>query len=338
MLLNPAATKQRNQYLLDTADWSIFVTPENIRNRDGADFGDERIVMYTSGTTGDSKLYGFQQDQIDHVVGRIISDYQITANDRYASVMPIWHAHGLLFMLAAKKVDCEIKFTNIKTPNEIEKLQPTFISAIPDIAKFISHLDLRHLRFIRTASQSLPIHVYDMLKKKFNVPVLEAFGMTESCSHCFTNPLWGEQKPGTVGLPSGIDFQIDQQHHLWIRGPATYYRDWYDTGDLASQDHQGYVKILGRSVDRINVRGYKIDPLSIERKLYDRFDQIDECVVFGQDRLKCLYSGSVDPAEISQFLVSLGQNCRPRFLRCVNEIPKNSNGKISRSLLDQQFS
>ena len=338
MLLNPNATAARNQYLLDSADWSVLLTDQGIRHRDGGDYPDEKLVMYTSGTTGDSKLFGFRQDQIDRVVGHIISDYGLTANDRYASIMPIWHAHGLLFMLATQRIGCEIRFTSIKTATEIEKLQPTFVTAIPDLVKFISRLDLKNLRFVRTASQSLPIHIYGMLKKRFRVPVVEAFGMTESCSHCFTNPLHSEQRVGTIGLPSGIEFRIDDQQHLWIRGPATYYPDWFDTGDLAEQDDRGYVRILGRSIDRINVKGYKIDPLSIENQLYNEFEDIKEVAVFGRDRLKCVYVGDVDLHKVSAFLVFLGTACRPKLLQRIDEIPKNTVGKISRSLLDQHFS
>ena len=337
MFLNPNAASDRNQYLVDSADWSVLLTDQGIRYRDGGDYPDEKLVMYTSGTTGDSKLFGFRQDQIDHVVRHIISDYELTANDRYASIMPIWHAHGLLFMLSAQRVNCELKFTGIKTLTEIEKLQPTFVTAIPDLVKVISRLDLKNLRFVRTASQSLPIHIYDMLKKRFDVPVVEAFGMTESCSHCFTNPLHGEQRVGTVGLPSGIEFRIDNQQHLWIRGPATYYPDWFDTGDLAAQDHRGYVRILGRSIDRINVKGYKIDPLSIENQIYENFPNIIEVAVFGNTKLKCVYVGDTDTVKLKDWLQKLGTHCRPAVLKQIDTIPKNLSGKISRSLLDQIF-
>jgi acyl-coenzyme A synthetase/AMP-(fatty) acid ligase len=67
--------------------------------------------------------------------------------------------------------------------------------------------------------------------------------------------------------------------------------DWLDTGDLAEQDEAGYFRILGRSVDRINVRGYKLDPLSLENKLYAAFPELKELAVFGTDSVKCIYNG-----------------------------------------------
>jgi long-subunit acyl-CoA synthetase (AMP-forming) len=70
--------------------------------------------------------------------------------------------------------------------------------------------------------------------------VIEAFGMTEAMSHCFTNPLEGPQRMGTVGLPDGIEAKIDENNHLHIKGFNVAYDDWYDTGDLAEIDEMGY--------------------------------------------------------------------------------------------------
>jgi acyl-coenzyme A synthetase/AMP-(fatty) acid ligase len=337
MFLNPSASQVRNQWLLDQSDWSIMLDSNGVRHREGRDFPDEKIVMYTSGTTGDSRIYGFTASQVQSVVDRIIQDYEITDRDRYASIMPVWHAHGLLFMLAARESGCEIQIADPKNLESLEQFQPTFLTAIPDIARLFVRFELDHLRFIRTASQALTDAVYQSLKDRFRVPVIEAFGMTESCSHCFTNPLQGEQRVGTIGLPSGIEARIDDQQHLWISGPSIHTTAWFDTGDLASQDPAGYFRILGRSLDRINVRGYKIDPLSVENQLYNRFPEIRECAVFGRDRLKCIVVGEADLDQVRHFLSSLAEACRPRLLVTVDSVPKNANGKISRSLLDSMY-
>lgn len=337
MLVDPNTTPARKKYLMDSSDWSLMLDDTGIVDRDGGDYPNEAVVMYTSGTTGDSKICGFQQHQLDRVIKQIIQDYDLSVNDRYASVMPMWHGHGLMFMLVARTVGMEILPTHIKNSDDIQRFQPTFITAIPDIAKMFAKIDLKNLRFIRTASQALPDATFHMLQEKFHVPIVEAFGMTESCSHCFTNPLHGKQKPGSIGLPSNIEARIDHRQHLWLRGPQAYYDDWFDTGDLATQDDDGYFKILGRSIDRINVRGYKIDPLSIENQLYNQFADLQECAVFGKDWLKCLIVGNVSLDHVRKFLESLGSACRPRFLQSCEHIPKNANGKINRSLLDEIF-
>lgn len=250
--------------------------------------------------------------------------------------MPLWHAHGNGFYWATRLAGCETQFGSIRDKEKIERLQPTFVTSIPDMMSVMMRLDLQTLRFVRTASSAMPTRMFTELSQRFDVPVIEAFGMTEALSHCFTNPLHGEQRIGTVGLPSGIEACIDDGH-LMIKGPCLFRDGWYDTGDLAEQDEKGYYRILGRSRDQINVRGIKINPLSIENQLYECFPEISEVAVFGKDQLKCVISGDVDLEKISVFLCSLGSHCRPKILRNVDTIPKNNNGKISRSELDNLY-
>jgi long-chain acyl-CoA synthetase len=174
------------------------------------------------------------------------------------------------------------------------------------------------------------------LKQKFNVPVVEAFGMTEALSHCFTNPLHGEQRAGTIGLPDGIDAKIENGH-LMIKGATVSAHDWYDTGDLADQDCAGYYRILGRSRDQINVRGIKLNPVSLENQLLAGVPGIAECVIFGEHDVRCLYVGNCDSTAIDDFLSKLGNYCKPKFIQAVDSIPVVPSGKISRSFLSTQF-
>lgn len=337
MVINPDSPKNRLDYLISNSDFDVLVTDDGIAQGHGRDHGDEKLFLYTSGTTGDSKFYSFSQSQVDAVCNNISNSYELSSNDRYFGIMPLWHAHGLLMYLTTRKVGCQTQFGTINDIKEMEKFQPTWISAIPDILMLCAKLDLRCLRFVRSASAPLTEKNFLTLKEKFQVPVLEAFGMTEAVSHCFTNPLRGTQKIGTVGLPDGIQARVDENNHLWIKGSSVFCSGWFDTGDLASQDDDGYFRILGRSVDRINVRGYKIDPLSIENQMYNRFPDLNECAIFGKDRLKCIVSGPALIDDIKEFLHSLGDACRPKFIKQVDSVPKNLNGKISRSLLDTMF-
>lgn len=336
MIVNPTLPQSRLDYLLDKADWSLLITADNIQQRNGKNYQNEKVVWYTSGTTGDSKFFSVSQHKLDHVCNRLIADYDITANDRYVSIMPLWHAHGQTFYWLAKKVGFEIDFLPVSKISQIEKYNPTFITGIPDLLKVLAQFRLPSLRFARTASAALSDKVYEMLKNKLNVPIIEAFGMTESTSHCFTNPLHGEQRVGTVGLPTGIEAEIRDQK-VWIRGPAVQSADWFDTGDLGEIDHRGYFRILGRAQDTINIKGYKFNPVSLEQQLVKQFPDITECVVFGTDKVKCLYSGQIEVTAVSKFLQSLNVYCKPKLIQQVEKIPVNSMGKISRSILNQEF-
>lgn len=336
MIINPLATEQRKQYLLELADWSMLITDQGAQTRVGQDYPNERLFWYTSGTTGDSKFCSFTQTQLDYMAQTICIAYNITSNDRYVSIMPLWHAHGQGIYWATKLAKCQTHFATIKDIKTMSDHNPTFITAIPDFLKIIAQQKFNHLRFIRSASARLPDHLYQHLKQQYQVPVVEAFGMTEALSHCFTNPLSGEQHMGTVGQPDGVEADIvDGQ--LYIKGPAVFCKGWYNTGDLAEVDNNGYYRILGRHCDQINIRGIKLNPVSLENQLKSAIDNIGECVIFGDANVKCLYTGNCDPIEIKQFLINMGTHCNPKFLEKIETIPVSPSGKISRSWLEKQY-
>jgi acyl-coenzyme A synthetase/AMP-(fatty) acid ligase len=336
MVINPAISANRKQYLLDKSDYSLLVTSEGEQHRAGGFYPNERVRWYTSGTTGDSKFYNFSYDQIAHTCERLKNAYKITANDRYVNVMPLWHAHGQMFYWLSKQIGFEINFLPIAKLSSIEDYSPTFVTAVPDILKVLTRMQLPDLRFVRSASSPLPDKLHNMFKQSFGVPVIEAFGMTESCSHCFTNPLEGEQRAGTIGLPDGVEAEI-RQGRLFIRGPGVVKLDWFDTQDLAEQDEQGYFKIIGRAVDTINVRGVKFNPMSLEQQLLKELETVTDCVIFGSTKVKCLYVGTAQPTEIKNFLSSLDIHCTPVLVERVDTIPLNSMGKVSRSMLDKEY-
>ena len=337
MIINPNAAPARNHYLLENSDWSLLVTATEEKHRDGADYPNERVLWYTSGTTGDSKFCSFSQRQLNHMAETIVQAYELTENDRYTSVMSLWHAHGQGFYWATQLAGCETTYVSVKDIRTLPQYSPTFITAIPDILKIVNSLDFdSNLRFIRSASAPMPDDLYRQLRYKFNIPVLEAFGMTEAMSHCFTNPLHGEQRIGTVGLPDGVEARIDNGH-LLLRGPTLDRTDWFDTGDLAEQDQAGYYRILGRSRDQINVKGSKFNPLSLEKQLLESVQGLQECVIFGTNCIKCVYVGTCNDTDIIKFLSTLGTHVRPSLVTQVTTIPVGASGKVSRTMLNELF-
>ena len=337
MIVNPDSAPARLDYLLTKSDYSLLITDQTTVDRNGQDYPGERVLWYTSGTTGDSKFCSFTQAQLDALSKTIIDAYNITDNDRYVGIMPLWHAHGQGFYWATQLAKCETHFISTKDVRTMPRYSPTFITAIPDLLKVIGQLNFdKNLRFFRSASASLPDQLFQDLKNKFTLPVIEAFGMTEALSHCFTNPLYGEQRMGTIGLPSGIRAEI-KNGQLHIQGTSVVTSDWYNTGDLIEQDEKGYYRLLGRVNDRIIVKGYKIDPISIERQLQEKLPNIGECVIFGKERVNCIYTGSITLNEVADCLIGIHLCCRPVLVEQMEIIPLPSNGKLSRTWLKEQF-
>lgn len=332
MIVNPATPESRMNYLLDNADWSLLVTPTAEQTRNGGNYENEKVLWYTSGTTGDSKFRSFSQDQLRTLGKTICDSYNITNNDRYLSIMPLWHAHGQGMYWAMQHAQCEVEYINSSALKTEIDFDPTFISAIPDFLRVFMRQKFKNLRFVRSASAALPDQLFVDLKSWSNAPVIEAFGMTETCSHCITNPLEGEQRIGTVGLPSGAEVMLEDGI-MYIKGPCVFQPGWYNTGDYAEQDEKGYYKVLGRVTDRLNIKGYKIDPVSVENQLYNMLPGLSEIVVFGEDRVMCVYTGDVDLADVKQALINVDPHCHPRVLQHLQDIPKNNAGKVSRSML-----
>jgi len=337
MIINPLANADRNQYLLDHSDWSLLITDQGEQYRNGGDY-DEAVFLYTSGTTGDSKFYSFTQSQLDIVIDNVISEYNLTANDIYASLMPLWHPYGQTFYRVAKKVNCEVHHYSIKNWSESPKCNPTFIASAPVFLKTLAKFDFTNLDFIISAGGAFAnINEYNEFKNKFNSIILESYGLTESLGHCFTNPRYGEHRYGTIGLPFGLEAKIDQDNHLHLHGPACAMPGWFDTGDLAQQDDKGYYKLLGRSDDIIRTKGVNINPLSIEKQLRENIPGLVECAIFGTDRINCVYVGDATPDQIQKFLLGLGSHCRAKNIVKMDALPLNVSGKISRYYLNNLF-
>lgn len=337
MIVNPNAPKSRIDYLLNQSDYSLLISENGHQTREGNDYPDEKVVWYTSGTVGDSKFYSFSQFQLDQLCKSICQDLDITNNDRYTGVMGLWHAHGQSLYWATRWAGCQTHFLSIKELRDLPKYQPTFVSAIPDILKTTLHMQLPHLRFLRSGSAPLSTQLNSELKEKFNIPVVEYFGITEAMSHVLSNPLHGQQHAGTVGIPTtGVEAKIENEN-LWLRSPMAYTDQWFDTGDLAQQDQYGFYKILGRNIDRINIKGYKIDPASIEQQLKKALPQIESVVIFGQQVCNCVYVGDVSVDTVTKTLKEIYPLCAPECIQSLSEIPTPGNGKISRTWLRQKF-
>jgi long-chain acyl-CoA synthetase len=334
MVINPDTAPARLDYLIDKSDYSVLITPTEVTHRNGNDYPGEKLVWYTSGTTGDSKFYSFSQEQLDRMAQVLCDTYDITENDRYCSVMPLWHSAGQSFYWAAKHAGCQLDFLNVSNIRSLPKYNPTFIFGTPDILKISLHLDIPELRFIRAGAGKLDDALYNNLVEKFKSPVIAAYGLTETMGPCMSNPLYGEQRLGTVGLPMGVEAKIENSR-LHVRGPNVCAIDWLDTGDIAEQDSAGYYKILGRDDDRIDLRSTKVNPVSVEQHILNSVPGVIECAVFGKNSVKCIYVGDSEVETVNLFIKSLGFTAE--LIKQVDVIPKNFIGKVSRPELNSLY-
>ena len=194
---------------------------------------DEALVLHTSGTTSRPKIVPLSNKNIFTSSENISSSLKLDEKDHCLNIMPLFHIHGLIAILATSmKVGASVcassGFNAIKFLELANSEKITWYSGVPTMHQTILLRASRNheiaknlkLRFIRSSSASLPPAVFKNLNKIFNCPVIEAYGMTEATHQMTSNPLPPMiQKPGFVGIPAGPDVCImDDSNKILNKG------------------------------------------------------------------------------------------------------------------------
>jgi long-chain acyl-CoA synthetase len=258
--------------------------------------------------------------------------------------------------------------------NVIKKKVTIFVG-IPSIFNILAHMHIpaiftsRVLRLIDplrlciSGAAALPVEVLRAFEEKFKMPLLEGYGLTEASPVVSLNPMHGRRKPGSVGFPlKDVEVKIvgdkdnglplDQIGELLVKGQNVmkgYYRNeqatketikdgWLYTGDIAKIDREGYVYIVDRKKDMINVRGLNVYPAEIEKFLLNH-PKIKEVAVVGvPDKFKgevpkafiVLKSNEIFSSEelIKYLRDNLAVFKIPKYVEFRTDLPKTATGKI----------
>lgn len=226
-------------------------------------------------------------------------------------------------------------------------------------------------RLLVSGSAALPVHDHERIAAATGRRVIERYGMTETLMNTGVRAD-GEPRPGTVGPPlSGVDLRLVEEDgtvlgdtasigEIQVRGPnlftgylnrpeataGAFTEDgWFRTGDMATIDPDGYVRIVGRkATDLIKSGGYKIGAGEIENALLDH-PGVREAAVTGEpdDDLGERIVAWVVPADPesppgAQELAGhvsdlLAPHKRPRVVRYLDVLPRNELGKIMKRSL-----
>ena len=281
---------------------------------------DEALVLHTSGTTSRPKIVPLTNKNIFSSAENISKSLNLSENDHCLNIMPLFHIHGLIAILASSmkagaSVCASNGFNAIKFLDIAKSEKITWYSGVPTMHQAIllrarRNLEIARvlkLRLIRSSSASLPPVVFKDLNDVFSCPVIEAYGMTEATHQMTSNPLPPkQQKAGFVGLPAGPEVCIMNENgevlkqgdegEVCIKGEnvtlgydnneeankTSFTNGWFRTGDQGYFDNEGYLKISGRLKEIINKGGEKISPLEVDNVLMDH-PLIDQAVCFGYE-------------------------------------------------------
>ncbi|APS22776.1 beta-ketoacyl synthase [Streptomyces sp. Tue 6075] len=206
------------------------------------------------------------------------------------------------------------------------------------------------------------------VEETFGVPLIDAYGSTETCGSITINWPSGARVEGSCGLPvvglgvrlvdprTGLDVPDGAEGEVWVRGPnvmsgyhnqpeatAEALKDgWYHTGDLARRDDAGYFTVTGRIKELIIRAGENIHPVEVENVLRTVRGVADVAVVgkphevLGEVPIAFVVptAEGLDPAEA--FAACRGQLSAfkvPEELYEIREIPRTASGKTTRRRL-----
>lgn len=263
-------------------------------------------LVYTSGTTGASKGAVLTHGNFATNALTLVSAWQITAQDRYLAVLPLFHVHGLgngvmCWLTSGCHMQLHTRFNHTRTAEVFGGYRPTLFFGVPTVYVRMLELDAAHasgigkdVRLFVSGSAPLPVHVLEQFRERFGHVILERYGMTETLMIA-SNPYAGERRPGTVGPPlplmelrvadaSGTRCDVGVTGEVIVRGPnvcsgywnrpdatASAFADgWFRTGDLGDLDADGYLTLRGRRSDVIISGGFNIYPREMEDFLLEQ--------------------------------------------------------------------
>ena len=248
------------------------------------------------------------------------------------------------------------------------------------IRQDLSKYDLSNLKYCVTAGEAMNSEVFNKFYEKTGLKILEGFGQSESPVLAGTFPGM-EVKPGSMGKASpGYDVEVINPNGKKCRPLETgsivvrlnkgrpagllvgYYKDpekskaavggeWYDTGDLAYYDDEGYIWYVGRNDDLIKSTGYRISPFEVESVLQEH-PSVLECAVTGLADPKrgqivkatiVLVDGYKASKELEVEINTFAKERLalykiPRVIEFVDALPKTVSGKIRRKQIREDDS
>jgi long-chain acyl-CoA synthetase len=370
----PAGTESLADWLAAVPAQADPVEPVERRSDDPAS------LLYSSGTTGFPKGVTLTQHNIATNVATAAAASGYRADDRLALFLPLFHVYGQNYVLngavhAGATVALFRRFVPDGVLDAIERERITMFFGVPTIfigllGMDLSKRDLSSIRYEMSAASTMPEEVSRRWTERFGRRIFEGYGLTECSPFAAYNDAV-EHRFGSVGRAvEGFEIAIHDEAggerprgewgEIVIRGPgvmsgywnrptetAEALRDgWLHSGDIGRMDSDGYVFIVDRVKDMINVSGFKVWPAEVEQYLY-RMPGVHECAVYG----------IADPVKDEQVAVALvatpgsgltGQQvidwCRehlaaykvPVRVDVVAELPKSATGKLLKRVLREQ--
>jgi cyclohexanecarboxylate-CoA ligase len=335
-------------------------------------------LIYTSGTSGEPKAVMHTANTVLAPAQGFIDDIGLTGRDVVFMGSPYAHQTGFLYgvlmpvMLGTKTVAVDIWSARDAVPL-IDREGVTFsMGSTPFLSDMVYLPDDARGRVSRTlrtwvcAGAPIPRVLVQRAKAEMNLDVLSCWGMTENAGVTITRKSDAQEKVFETdgrALPGCAVRVVDDRRralpadtvgHLQARGITHFVGylkkpqlnsidadGWFDTGDLARIDREGYIRIVGRTKDVIIRGGENIPVAEVENLIY-RHPKVAECAVVAIPDARlgeraCAFvtpkeNSVLDLAELTRFLAAEGmaKTYWPERLEVMAEMPRTPSGKIQK--------
>lgn len=348
---------------------------------------DTAVLMYTGGTTGVSKAAELTHKNI---VANVLQTREwftqsVPGKEVYLTALPLYHSYA---MTSCMNSAMYLGGAMILIPNprelahvlkSIDRHQPTLFPGVPTLYVALSNhpdvkkYNLKSIRACMSGAAGLPIEVQKKFQDISGARVIEGYGLSESSPVTHVNPIFGDNRIGTIGVPipdtdvklvdveTGTnEVKLGEPGELCVKGPQvmkaywnkpdetrnTLRDGWLYTGDIAVMDADGYFRIVDRKKDMIIVGGFNVYPRDVEEVLYQH-PKVMEAVVAGIPDARSgeivkayvvLRSGETATAqELMEFCAKTLTNYkRPKVIEFRETLPKTAVGKILRRQLVEE--
>jgi len=345
------------------------------------------LFQYTGGTTGISKAAMLSHFNL--VANTVqVRRWMVTleeGKERMMGAIPFFHVYGMTVSMSLaiylgselvilpnpRPIDNVMKAIHKEKATVYPGVPAMYIGIInhPDVGKY----DLRSVKACISGAAPLPMEVQVKFGEITGGRLVEGYGLTEAAPVTHCNPIYGQRKAGSIGVPFPdvqakimdydklVEKPLGEEGELWLAGPQVmqgYWNKpdetaktitpdgWLRTGDIAKVDEQGYFYIVDRLKDMINVGGYKVIPREVEEVLFQH-PKVQEVVVAGVpdaqrgETVKAyvvLKPGQTATADemIAYCKENLAGFKAPRQIEFRSELPKTMVGKFLRRVLVEE--
>lgn len=346
---------------------------------------DPGLIIYTSGTTGDPKGAVLTQKNLINDSENIINIWEISKSDTICHALPLFHVHGLCFALhTALIAGAHVMLMDRFVPGTVtdilsDKNQacsifmgvPAMYSKLIDTVKNEKDC-FDHVRLLTSGSAPLPIKEFERIKQAFGKSPVEREGMSETGMN-FSNPLEGEKKPGSIGIPlpnlevrivnpeTFQDVEPGKVGEFWLKSDSiikgywkkpketdkTFEHGWFKTGDLGKKDQDGYYYLTDRLKNIIITGGENVSPNEIEAVI-NSLDKVIESSVLGisdekwGEKIVAVVVKAPGLEDISHEVKAICKEhlhdwkC-PKQITFIEKLPRNTMGKILKEDLKKLF-